>query len=216
MRPLLLTIAICISFSTLLFAADPAAPVVEPDAALARLKAGNARFALHPDSGSKPTRLRRLETEEAQHPFAVIVGCSDSRTPPEIVFDQNIGDLFVIRTAGNLVDDYGLGTIEYAVEHLGARLIVVIGHEKCGAVRAAIASGDAPGHIGNLVRDIRPAVEAVRAQPGDPVVNGTKSNIDRVAAKIREKAQFGSLGSSVRVVEAYYHFEDGKVEWLDK
>jgi carbonic anhydrase len=182
--------------------------------ALEKLKAGNARFVAAAESSSKPTRARRTETAKAQHPFGIIVGCSDSRTSPEILFDQNIGDLFVVRTAGEVVDNYELGSIEYAVEHLGARLIVVLGHEHCGAVAAAVAGESAPGHVGNIVRTIRPAVEAVRGQPGDQVTNAINKNVDRVAAEIREKAELGSLAAEVKVVEAYYVLDTGKVEWL--
>ena len=112
-----------------LIAADQPEISVAPDAALEKLNTGNQRFTSSKVSASKPTAARRAETSKTQRPFAVIVGCADSRTSPEIVFDQNIGDLFVIRTAGNLVDDYALGSIEYAVEHLGARLVVVLGRK---------------------------------------------------------------------------------------
>ena len=200
----------------LLSAADHAAPSMDAGPAQAKLKAGNERFAVEATSRSKPTRARRIETAKAQHPFAIIVGCSDSRTPPEMIFDQNIGDLFVIRTAGEVVGDYELGSIEYAVEHLGARLIVVLGHARCGAVQAAVASDNAPGHVGAIVRNIRPAVQAVRSKAGDLLVNSIKSNIDQVAGEIRQKAQLGSLAPDVRVVEAYYDFDTGKVEWLNQ
>ncbi|MEP6670589.1 MAG: carbonic anhydrase [Chthoniobacter sp.] len=194
-------------------AADHAKPSVGPDAALARLKAGNHRFVSASISGGKPTAARRAETAEGQHPFAIIVGCADSRTAPEIVFDQNIGDLFVVRTAGNLVDDYALGSIEYAVAHLGSRLIVVLGHQKCGAVQAALAGGDAPGHVHALVRAIQPAVRASKSQPGDPLVNAIHENDALVAKKIRQKAQLGDLAAQVRVVEGYYDLHTGRVEW---
>lgn len=192
---------------------SPASPV-DPDAAVARLQAGNKRFVENTSSPSKLANSRRLATAQAQHPFAIVVGCSDSRTPPELIFDQNMGDLFVVRTAGNLADDFALGSIEYAVEHLGARLIVVLGHSRCGAVAAAMESASAPGHVGAIVRDIRPAVEAVQAEGGDRLVNAIKSNIDRVAKKISAKAELGSLISSVRVVEAYYDLDNGEVTWL--
>jgi carbonic anhydrase len=199
-----------------MFGADHAAPSMESSPALAKLKAGNARFVAEAASSSKPTRARRAETAKSQHPFAVVVGCSDSRTPPEIIFDQNIGDLFVVRTAGEVVDSYELGSIEYAVEHLGARLIVVLGHARCGAVAAAVAGDSAPGHIGSIVRTIRPAAEAVRGQPGDQLTNAIKKNVDRVTAQIRQKAELGALASSVKVVEAYYDLDTGKVEWLQR
>ena len=190
------------------------APVVTPDVALAWLKAGNGRFVANPTSKGQPTAARRVETAQSQHPFAIILGCADSRTAPEIVFDQNIGDLFVVRTAGNLVDDHALGSIEYAVEHLGSRLIVVLGHERCGAVKAALDSATAPGHIGSLVRDIQPAVEAAKSQPGDALANTVKENARLVAEKIRRQAELGGLAPQVRIVTAYYHLDTGEVQWL--
>ena len=215
-RIITLAVLIFVGSDGHLLADEHAAPSMPFGPALAKLKSGNARFVAAADSSAKPTQARRAETAKSQHPFAIIVGCSDSRTPPEIIFDQNIGDLFVVRAAGEVVDSYGLGSIEYAVEHLGARLIVVLGHERCGAVAAAVAGDSAPGHVGNIVRTIRPAVEAVRNQPGDQLTNAIKSNVDRVTEKIRQKAELGSLASSVRVVEAYYDLDTGKVEWLTR
>ena len=192
--------------------ADEAKPVA-PDVALAKLQAGNERFATSKVTEGRPVAAKRAETAQTQHPFAVVVGCADSRTSPELVFDQNIGDLFVVRTAGNLVDEHGLGSIEYAVEHLGARLIVVLGHERCGAVKAALASPTAPGNINSLVRDIQPAVVAVKDKPGDPVAQTVEKNASLVAAKIRSEAKFGEFAKEVRVVSGVYDLDTGKVEW---
>jgi carbonic anhydrase len=189
-------------------------PEQSPDAALKQLQQGNERFAAREKSDSKPTRARRLETAQRQHPIAVIVGCADSRSPAEIIFDQNIGDLFVVRIAGNLVDDHALGSIEYAVDHLGTRLVVVLGHARCGAVGAALECASAPGHVGSIVREIRPCVDAVRGQPGDLLVNAIKENVKRVAKTIREESELGDLAASVKVAEAYYDLDTGKVEWL--
>jgi carbonic anhydrase len=191
----------------------PEASSVPPDAALAKLTEGNRRFADSRVSTGKPTAARRAETAQTQHPFAIIVGCADSRTSPEIVFDQNLGDLFVVRTAGNLVDDYALGTIEYGVEHLGARLVVVLGHQRCGAVKAALESESAPGHINALVRDIQPAVKAVKNKQGDPLANAAHENALEVAEKIRKNVEVGELSSQIRVVSGYYNLDTGKVEW---
>ena len=213
-RKLALTAAI--AMSSWAMAADSTVPSVSADEALNRLKAGNERFANNKVSAGKPVAARRAETAQAQHPFAIIVACADSRTAPEIVFDQNIGDLFVIRTAGNLVDDYALGSIEYAVEHLGTRLIVVLGHQRCGAVTAAVASASAPGHINSLVRDIQPAVAAIRGKEGDALTNAIHENDAEVAAKIRKEAELGELAAQVRVVEGYYDLDTGKVEWTRK
>lgn len=206
--------AIAITSGT--FAADPATPSVPPDEALNRLKTGNERFVTSKDSASKPVAARRTETAAGQNPFAVIVACSDSRTGPETVFDQNLGNLFVIRTAGALVDDYGLGSIEYAVEHLGVRLIVVLGHERCGAVTAALAGSTAPGHVNSLVRDIQPAVAATKGKEGDALANAIHENDALVAAKIRKQAELGALASQVRIVEGYYDLDTGKIEWAGK
>jgi len=211
-----LTLMTAIALAAGAMAADPTTPSVPPDEALSRLKAGNERFAQSKVSEGKPVAARRAETVQDQHPFAIIVGCADSRTAPEIIFDQNIGDLFVIRTAGNLVDDYALGSIEYAVDHLGTRLIVVLGHQRCGAVKAALGSGSAPGHVNSLVRDIQPAVAATKGKEGDALTNAVHENDAMVAAKIRKQAQLGEHASEVRIIEGYYDLDTGKVEWTVK
>ncbi|MGA2253824.1 MAG: carbonic anhydrase [Thermoguttaceae bacterium] len=201
--------------SSVVFAKDSPVTAVSPDVALARLKAGNARFVATPVSKGKPTAVRRAETARAQHPIAIIVGCADSRTSPELIFDQSLGELFVVRTAGNLVDDYGLGSIEYAVDHLGTRLVVVLGHERCGAVKAAMESATAPGHVNSLVRDIQPAVVAAKTEQGDPLANTVKANARLMAEKIRKEADLGEHKSEVRIVSAYYDLDTGVVEWPD-
>jgi len=201
------------SIVAILFAADHPAPSVGADAALAKLKEGNARFVNSKVSQGKPTAARRAETAQAQHPFAIILGCADSRTSPEIIFDQSIGDLFVVRNAGNLVDEHALGSIEYAVEHLGARLIVVLGHKRCGAVIAALASDSAPGHVQSVVRDIQPAVQATKGKPGDATDLAIAENTRLMAAKIRSEANLGDLAKDVRIISAVYDLDNGKVEW---
>lgn len=197
----------------IVFAADHPVASVGADAALAKLKEGNTRFVSSKVSEGKPTAARRAEIAQGQHPFAIILGCADSRTSPEIIFDQNIGDIFVDRNAGNLVDDHTLGTIEYAVEHLGVRLIVVLGHERCGAVSAAVASDKAPGHIQSLVRDIQPAVQAVKGKPGDQVHLAVAENARLMAEEIRSKANLGEAAKDVRVIPAVYDLDSGKVDW---
>src|SRR5438067_7947950 len=208
-----LTLMAALAMSTWAIAAEPTTPSVTPDDALSRLKAGNERFANSKESASKPVAARRAETAQAQHPFAIVVGCADSRTAPEIVFDQNIGDLFVIRTAGNLVDDYALGSIEYAVDHLGARLIVVLGHTRCGAVTAALASDTAPGHVQSLVRDIQPAVKAAKVKDGNVTDLTAAENARLMAAKIRNEASLGEFAKEVRIISGVYDLDTGKVEW---
>lgn len=188
------------------------------DQALARLMEGNGRYAQHKEQHPDETPARRRELETTQHPFAVILSCSDSRVPPELIFDQGLGDLFVIRVAGNIAESDELGSIEYAVEHLGTKLIVVLGHEKCGAVTAAVAGGDAPGHLKSLVSVIQPAVAEARNLPGDKVHNCVVANARLVARQIREsepvlKEMVEQKG--VRVVAAEYALDSGVVTLLD-
>ncbi|MBP7527266.1 MAG: carbonic anhydrase [Syntrophorhabdaceae bacterium] len=187
------------------------------DQALQTLLAGNRRFATMKQTHPNQDRNRRDEVRAGQKPFAVIVGCSDSRIPPEILFDQGIGDLFVIRLAGNIVDDTALGSIEYAVDHLATRLVVVLGHAKCGAVTATAKGGDAHGHIGSIVKLIAPALELAKGRPGDLVDNAIKENAKLVAAAIasskpilQEMVQEGKIA----VVPAYYDIDTGLVEVL--
>jgi carbonic anhydrase len=186
---------------------------VSADAALAKLKEGNARFVTSKVSSSKPIAARRAETAQGQHPFAIVVGCADSRTPPEMIFDQNIGDIFVARGAGNLIDDHTLGSIEYAVEHLGVRLIVVLGHERCGAVEAALAGDTAPGHVQSLVRDIQPAVKAVKGKVGDQLHLAVVENARLMADEVRSKGNFGALAKDLKIIPAVYDLDSGKVDW---
>jgi carbonic anhydrase len=199
--------------------AEPAAGGLTPEKALEKLMAGNRRHVQHREVHPDATVARRhLLAKEGQHPFAVILGCSDSRVPPELVFDQGLGDLFVIRDAGNVVDDEVLGSIEYAVEHLGARLVVVLGHEKCGAVSAAVAGGEAPGHIKTVVESIRPAAQESAGQPGDKVHNCVVANARRMAAAIRTSEpilkEMESHGK-IAVVAADYDLYSGKVTLLE-
>ena len=129
---------------------------------------------------------RRAELAKSQHPFATIISCSDSRVPPEMVFDQGLGDLFICRVAGNVINDENLGSIEYSVDHLGVRLIVVLGHQSCGAVKAAketiAAKGKAPGHIESLVTAIKPAVESTVNGDLDATI---RANVKHVVNALR-------------------------------
>jgi carbonic anhydrase len=198
------------------FAADHA-PGIDPDAALARLKAGNARFVSGELSHPNQSAARRTTLTEGQHPFAVILGCSDSRTAPEVVFDQGLGDLFVVRSAGNVVDDIALGSIEYAVEHLGTKLIVVLGHENCGAVKATLDGGKLPGHLPAFARAIRPAVKASANRPGDALDNAVLENAHLQAQRVaHSKPVLRQLveEGKIRVVSARYDLDTGRVAFL--
>jgi len=146
-------------------------------------------------------------------PFAIIVGCSDSRVPPEIIFDQGLGDLFVVRLPGHFLIDEVLGSIEYAVEHLGTRLIVVLGHERCGAVEAVVKGAEASGHIGSLVKAIKPAVDRAKSQPGDLLENAIWENVAMTVDQLQSSSllQNPAKNGALKIVGAYYHLEDGSV-----
>ena len=184
---------------------------------LKKLIDGNKRCVVCKPQYPRQDARRRKEVSKGQKPFAVIVGCSDSRIPPELIFDQGLGDLFVVRLAGNIVDNVALGSIEYAVEHLGSKLIVVLGHGKCGAVTAATQGADAPGHVGAVVKAIQPAVKKARKLPGDFIDNAIRANVTLVAGKIKSSkpilAEMAEKGE-IEVIGAYYNIETGAVELL--
>ncbi len=189
----------------------------EIDGALQTLLDGNKRFAAMKQTHPNQDKNRRNEVVGGQKPFAVIVGCSDSRIPPEILFDQGIGDLFIIRLAGNIIDDTALGSIEYAVDHLGTRLVIVLGHSGCGAVTATAKGGETHGHIGTIIRLITPAVDRVKDKPGDLVDNAIRENARLVATAIASSKpilQKMVADGKIAVIPAYYSMNTGLVEML--
>jgi len=192
---------------------------VTPAEALKKLREGNARFVSgkpeHPDQSND----RRSEVAKGQHPYAIILSCSDSRVPPELVFDAGLGDLFIVRVAGNTADDSAIGSIEYAVEHLGANLIVVLGHERCGAVKAAVDSADstaaAPGHLAAVLDPIAPSVKEVKGKPGDIVDLAVRANVARVVAQLKaSKPVLADLVSTgkLQIIGGRYDLETGEAE----
>lgn len=183
------------------------------------LKAGNARFANSQLTHPNQTLERRNEVALGQAPKAVVIGCTDSRVPPEIIFDQGLGDLFVIRVAGNILNDENIGSAEYAVEHLRAPLIVVLGHKKCGAVAVAVKGGKIPGHIKNITDALMPAVHEARNEhrSGDLAEEAAHINVENVVQHLKtsdpilaEKFKKGKL----KILGAYYDLDTGKVEWV--
>jgi carbonic anhydrase len=212
-----------LSSNHLVRGADPAhsdQPSVAPAEALSKLKEGNGRYTSGNLQHPGQTAERRTELAKTQHPFAAIVSCSDSRVPPEIVFDQGLGDLFIVRVAGNVINDEGLGSIEYTVDHLGTRLILVLGHQSCGAVKAAretiAAKAKAPGHIESLVTAIKPAVEATAKDDLDATI---KANVKHVVDALRSstpilKAKVDS--GDVQVIGGYYSLDTGAVSFLNE
>ena len=199
---------------TLLFAPEAwcldAPTGASPAAALQQLLDGNARYvadkATHPDS--RPS-------DAAQHPAAVILSCSDSRVPPEILFDQGVGSLFVVRAAGNTYDQLALESIEYAVAHLGTSLIIVMGHDQCGAVGAAVKEYPRPT-VGPMLKNIYPAVAKTKDQPGDPVSNAVSENAVLTAERLAKDPKLAALVADgrLKIVAARYGLANGAVTIL--
>jgi len=171
------------------------------------LKEGNERYLkgelIRKDSYSADREV----LNSGQKPFAVILACADSRAAPEIFFDQKLGDIFVIRNAGNIADTTVLGSIEYATEHLKSRLVVVCGHSNCGAVTAACSGGELPPNIRHIVEHIQPAVNK-----GGDIDKVAHSNVEIVVGQVKADEIVKRLG--VTVVGAYYDIHSGAVKWL--
>jgi carbonic anhydrase len=189
-----------------------AAPTSEqaPAAALQQLLDGNARYV-----GDKATHPAARPSDAAQHPLAVILSCSDSRVPPEILLDQGVGALFVVRDAGNTYDQLALESIQYTVGHLGTRLIVVMGHDQCGAVTAAVNEYPKPTQS-PMLKNIYPAVEQTKGKPGDPVSNAISENAVLVAKKLAQDPQLAPLVASgeLKIIPARYNLATGAVTRL--
>lgn len=197
---------------------------VGADEALQKLIDGNKRFVeAKMNSTSMCDATARGKLAKSQHPFAIILSCSDSRVPPELIFDQALGEIFVIRVAGNVADPVVLGSIEYAAEHLGSHLIMVLGHERCGAVTATVnAKGKPEGNLGAIVKAIEPAAkEAKKIAKGKPAEEVVECAVDvnakLVAASLtkRSKVLAEELKSGkIKVVAAKYDLDDGTVSLL--
>jgi carbonic anhydrase len=196
-------------------AAEDALP--SADAVLHELKAGNDHHVTKHYEHPHQTAARQRELAATQNPHAIVLSCADSRVAPEIILDQGLGDLFDVRVAGNVASDIELASIEYAAEHLHTPLLVVMGHQKCGAVTAAAESGEADGHLPSLLALIRPAVEHARAQPGDLIANAVRINVENVVRQVRGStpvlAELVDRGA-LTVVGAVYSLDTGKVAWL--
>lgn len=185
--------------------------------ALNKLEAGNKHFVNmkleHPDVSKK----RRHELEKSQHPFVAILSCSDSRVPPEIIFDQGLGDIFEIRNAGNVKDDQVIGSIEYAIVHLGVKLVVIMGHEDCGAVKAALAHNHESKYIESLTGAIEPAINISKGKGAQLAFNTAKNHAKLTAKSMIEEDPILSdyiKNHDVKIIPAFYHINSGKVEFL--
>jgi carbonic anhydrase len=198
-------------------------PGISADEGLRLLKEGNGRYVDGKLQHPRQDRARRaLTAAQGQHPLAVVLTCSDSRVPAEIIFDQGIGDLFVVRVAGNVAATDEIGSIEYAVDHLAVPVVVVMGHSQCGAVTAVLDDNKLPPNIANLVEPIKPAVEKARGANPEAAkdvllkaaitanVWQAMEDMLRLSPIIRERVKDGR----VQVVGALYDLDSGQVQWL--
>jgi carbonic anhydrase len=203
-------------------AAGPSSSLT-PDQALQQLLDGNQRYVqlalAHPNLSAEG----RMALAAGQMPFAAVLSCIDSRVPPDIVFDQGLGNIFVGRTAGNIVDDTQLGGLEFAVSQYSVPLIVLLGHQGCGAIVAAISAlssgSEAPGHIAGLVAAIEPAVTIASSQSGDMLGNAIRANVLLGAGRIRDSHPIlaeAVASGALKVVGMYYSLDTGAVEVIDR
>lgn len=204
-------------FPVCLGAAGSSGTTLSSDQALEGLMMGNKRFmagdVLHPRQGAD----RRKEITEGQTPFAIVLSCSDSRVPPEVIFDQGLGDLFVVRVAGNTFTDFELGSIEYGAGVLHAPLIVVLGHDRCGAVEATLAHKPLPGHIGALAKRIDLDIEGRTCATHDKLRCAIDANVSSLVKQLQnsEPILAALVGAGkLKVVGARYVLKTGEVEIL--
>jgi carbonic anhydrase len=188
--------------------------------AMQLLREGNERFRKGTVLANDLSLSRRNDlAQNGQQPFAVIVSCSDSRVPPEEIFDQGLGDLFVVRVAGNVITPVELGSIEYAVEHLKIPLIVVLGHEQCGAVTAAVEGETHSGSIGAIVDNIKPAVIEAKRTVGDKehlIEKAAELNVLNALAEIEQSPVIQhALNESLQLYGAKYDLHEGRIDWFD-
>jgi carbonic anhydrase len=218
-RALAVAVALFLSAAVALAEGHDAPNGVAPDAALKMLKDGNTRYAT---SAVRPRHYRaeRPALTKGQKPYAIVLSCADSRVPPEIVFDESLGRLFVIRVAGNVAGPDEIASIEYAAEHVGTRLLLVLGHASCGGVAAAMSPEDPTVNLATLLKDIRPAVDAAKAKGADAAhlsAEAVKENVrlqlknvtarSELLKKLVDEGKFGTAGG-------VYDLASGKVEWL--
>ena len=184
-----------------------------PDQALQQLLDGNQRFVSSKRQNPHRTMFRLREVAKGQHPFASVLGCADSRVPVEIVFDQGLGDLFVCRVAGNVVTPEEAGSLEFGAAILGTKVILVLGHERCGAISAAAKGAQVPGQIGSLIDAIQPATEQASKQPGDPIANLCKANVRLQVEHLKASPVLAQLiqENKLKIVGGYYDLDTGSV-----
>lgn len=196
-------------------------PVANGNEALERLRAGNARFVAAQEQDLDEGIARRIAVSKGQQPFATILGCVDSRVPIELVFDQGLGDLVVVRSAGGALDQSVIGSIEFGIAELHTPLLVVLGHQRCGALDATMKAlnhpTSHPGELGYLVDTLAPAVHQIAGKPGDPLTNAIRANTGLTLTKLRQSPVIGPLEKSgkLELAAAYYELDTGRVTFQE-
>ena len=183
---------------------------------IGRLQEGNSRFISDNLAGNLQDGSRRGTLTDGQQPFAIVLSCADSRVVPELAFDTGLGEIFVVRVAGNIANSSSIASIEYAVAHLGCKVIVVLGHESCGAVTAAVAGGDNGYNLNHLLSHITPAISATGE--GASITEVIKKNAALTTQELKNRSAI--IGDAVdngglEIKAAYYHLDTGRVEMLD-
>jgi carbonic anhydrase len=186
---------------------------ITPEQALAKLLEGNDRFVTQKRTSRNQSKERLVEVAKGQEPFAAILGCADSRVPGEIVFDQGLGDLFVCRIAGNIATPEEIGSLEFGTMVLGAKVIVVMGHKRCGAVKAAIKGGELPGQIGSLIKSINIGDVPAQSEVASDLDKAAKANVMSQVATLKKSPILSDLiaKNQLKIVGAYYDLDTGKV-----
>ncbi len=212
----LFALLIVVVFSGFVFAGSAG------DGSLQKLMDGNKRFVSDKLSAKQACDIKRKELTTGQKPFAIILTCSDSRVPPELIFDQFLGDIFVVRVAGNVVDPIEVGSIEYAAEHLNSPLLFILGHSKCGAVKATLeAKGKPEGNIGAIIKKIQPAATAAKKKGGttDQILDtAIQENVKNVYSDIIKKSSIIShlaKEGKLKIAAGEYMLDTGKVEMIE-
>jgi carbonic anhydrase len=214
---MLLAIAVMSIATTRAVIAAVHEPTISAEQALKLLLEGNQRFVGGKLEHPNQTPARRAEVAKGQHPFAAVLACSDSRTPPEIIFDRGLGDIFTARVAGNVADQVVIESVGYSVKHLGVRVVMVLGHRRCGAVTAAVEGDEkTKDEVREIVKELEPAVRASRGMPGDPVENAARENVKLVVEKLAASKGLSAMVKSgeLKIVGGIYDLDTGTIEML--
>ncbi len=192
-------------------------PTISAGQALQLLLEGNQRFVAGKLEHPNQTPARRAEVAKGQHPFAAVLACSDSRTPPEIIFDRGLGDIFTVRVAGNVADRVVIESLDYSVKHLGVRVVMVLGHRRCGAVIAAVEGHEEEEKdVGPMLKELDPAVAATKGMPGDPVENAVRENVKLVVQNLAtsQSCRAMVISGELKIVGGIYDLDTGTIEML--